>query len=286
MTILIGLTGWGDHYNLYTDPDKKKHKLATYSAHFPVVEVDSSFYAIQSQENYQKWIKETPNSFQFIVKAHQSMTGHDRISRTMKEAKVLFESFIDSIEPVIQANKLLVILFQFPPWFDVRDTNIQKLRKIKKLMQDLPLAIEFRNQTWFEAKHRQATLDLIEMYGWTHTICDEPQAGDGSVPTVVALTNRDQVLIRLHGRNIHGWNRNGRGQIDWRNVRYLYRYNEKELQEWVQHIKDLEKKARTVTILFNNNSAGDACDNAKQLLQLMDLSYQNLNPRQLDLFER
>ncbi len=285
LTLLIGLTGWGDHDTLYTDPDKKKNKLATYSSHFPVVEIDSSFYAIQSQENYYKWISETPDNFHFVIKAHQSMTGHDRIKRSIQEAKQLFQSFLESIQPVIEANKLHTILFQFPPWFDVRATNIQKLRKIKQLLPSMPIAIEFRNQTWFESEHRQATLNLIKKNGWTHTICDEPQAGEGSVPTVLEITNPSTVLVRMHGRNIHGWNRNGRDGEDWRNVRYLYQYNKKELTEWAEYVRQLEEKAETVTILFNNNSGGDASDNAKEFIQLLDISYKNLNPRQLDLFE-
>ncbi|WP_117160759.1 DUF72 domain-containing protein [Paraliobacillus sp. X-1268] len=285
MTILIGLTGWGDHTTLYTDADKKKNKLETYSSHFPVVEIDSSFYAIQSQENYDKWISETPDHFQFVIKAHQSMTGHDRITRTIQEAKQLFQSFLESIEPVSKASKLQAILFQFPPWFDVRVAHIQKLQKIKQLLPNQPIAIEFRNQTWFEAAHRQATLDLIKKNDWTHTICDEPQAGEGSVPTVLEITNPTTALIRMHGRNVHGWNRNGRGGEDWRNVRYLYQYNAKALTEWATYIRQLEKMTQTVTVLFNNNSGGDASNNAKELIQLLHISYDNLNPRQLDLFE-
>src|SRR5690606_42087414 len=47
-------------------------KLIDYSAHFPIVELDSSFYAVQPERNIRKWINETPEGFQFVVKAYRS----------------------------------------------------------------------------------------------------------------------------------------------------------------------------------------------------------------------
>ena len=76
--IEIGLTGWGDHPDVYGPASTAKDKLVDYSSHFPVVELDATFYAIQPERNIQKWIRETPDHFQFIVKAYQGMTGHLR----------------------------------------------------------------------------------------------------------------------------------------------------------------------------------------------------------------
>ncbi|NOU72560.1 DUF72 domain-containing protein [Paenibacillus sp. LMG 31458] len=39
--INIGLAGWGDH-----ELGGSKGKLREYGAHFPIVEVDTSFYAL------------------------------------------------------------------------------------------------------------------------------------------------------------------------------------------------------------------------------------------------
>ncbi|SHN18979.1 DUF72 domain-containing protein [Gracilibacillus kekensis] len=281
MSILVGLTGWGDHASLYQNAKDRQNKLYTYSSQFPVVEIDSSFYAIQSKENYQKWVNETPENFSFVIKAFQTLTGHDRKSLTNREAKQIVDDFIESITPVIRANKLNTVLFQFPPWFSVKQRNLQKIKKIKHWMGDIPVAIEFRNRTWFEG-YQNETLSLLKELGVTHVICDEPQAGEGSVPIVEDSTN-DHVLIRFHGRNVHGWNNHG--QENWREVRFLYCYNQNELQEWAHRIQTLTKKAKSVTVLFNNNSGGDAADNAKQLLELLDIDYKGLNPKQIDLFD-
>ncbi|SEA63459.1 Uncharacterized conserved protein YecE, DUF72 family [Thalassobacillus cyri] len=284
MSIKIGVTGWGDHDLLYDDRVASGDKLSAYASHFPVVEVDTAFYAIQPEKNYRKWLSQTPENFSFVIKAYQKLTGHDRDKLTIPEAKALMEEYRESIQPVVEAGKLNALLFQFPPWFDVRKAHIKKLKTIREWLSDLPLALEFRNQSWFDPKYKQQTLDFMKEEKWIHTIVDEPQAGENSVPTILEPTHPEKTLIRFHGRNVHGWNRNGREGKDWRAVRFLYRYNEQELREWVEHLKKLQQQTKEITIFFNNNSGGDAAANAKQLIDMLDINYENLNPRQMDLF--
>ena len=75
--IRIGLAGWGDHDDLYTQGVAARDKLKAYSQHFNVVEVDSSFYAVPALTTFERWVKETPDDFLFVVKAYQGMTGND-----------------------------------------------------------------------------------------------------------------------------------------------------------------------------------------------------------------
>lgn len=72
-------------------------------------------------------------------------------------------------------------------------------------MGDIPIALEFRHQSWLSDAYRVGTLDFMKQEGWIHTIVDEPQAGDGSIPTVPVATHPEMTLIRMHGRNVHGW---------------------------------------------------------------------------------
>lgn len=44
--IYIGVTGWGDHDSLYATGTSPRDKLKEYAGHFPIVEVDASFYAL------------------------------------------------------------------------------------------------------------------------------------------------------------------------------------------------------------------------------------------------
>lgn len=282
LMIYIGVTGWGDHDILYPDGIKASEKLAVYASHFPVVELDASFYAIQPQRNIEKWIKETPDSFQFVVKAYQGMTGHERGKIPFASEDEMYEAFLASIEPLKEANKLAIVLFQFPPWFELNREHVNKLRQIKKRMGNLPVALEFRHQSWFHPRFKEKTLAFMRAEGWIHTVCDEPQAGEGSVPAVIAVTDQQKALVRFHGRNTYGWNRPK--DKNWRDVRYLYRYSQEELQEWADYIRALEKQTEHVYVLFNNNSGGDAAQNAKEMIELLGVQYEQLAPRQLDLF--
>lgn len=98
-------------------------------------------------------------------------------------------------------------------------------------MGDIPIALEFKHQSWLSDAYRVGTLDFMKQEGWIHTI-DEPQAGDGSIPTVPVATHPEMTLIRMHGRNVHGWARPKNADTNWRDVRNLYKYNKQELLEW------------------------------------------------------
>ena len=116
----------------------------------------------------------------------------------------MFDVYKQSILPLIEADKLK----QF--YFNIHHGLIAKEKCrfssiYERKMEGLPCAIEFRNQTWFYPEMRDKTLQFLEQEKWIHTICDEPQAGIGSVPLVLEVTNSDMALIRFHGRNVHGW---------------------------------------------------------------------------------
>lgn len=280
--IYLGVTGWSDQDSLYGSGVSARNKLKEYGGHFPIVEVDASFYAVQPKRNAEKWVADVPEPFQFIVKAYQGMTGHQRGETPFENNEQMFAAFIDSLQPYQEKNKLAMVLFQFPPWFDCRKENVEYLRWCKKEMGGIPCALEFRHQSWFIPKYREGTVQFMKVEKWIHSICDEPQAGSGSIPTVLEVTNSEKVLVRFHGRNLYGWE--NRGGENWREVRYLYRYNNSELQAWAYHLRQLEKGCRHIYVLFNNNSGGDAADNAKEMMDLLNIEYEGLAPRQLDLF--
>lgn len=71
---------------------------------------------------------------------------------------------------------------------------------------------------------------------------------------------------------------------DWRKKRTLYRYNEAELKILGEKIQQVAKETKEVGVIFNNNSGGDAADNAMQLKKRLGLDYEGLNPSQIDLF--
>lgn len=282
--IYIGLTGWGDHPDLYSGVTSAKDKLFDYSGHFPIVEVDTSFYAIPNTANVAKWCLDTPDNFRFILKAYQGMTGHQRTEDIPFETRNdMFNAFIECANAFRERGKLGVVLVQFPPWFDCTAKHVQYMLYVKQQLGNLPVAIEFRNQTWYAKDMQDRTFTFLREHGFIHTVCDEPQAGVGSVPFVAHVT-ADQVLVRIHGRNIHGWRNAGNAQ-NWRKVRFLYDYNEEELQGLAVQIRGLKRQAKDVFVLFNNNSGHHAAANAKRLQAILDVHFEGLAPKQMNIFE-
>jgi len=280
--IQVGVCGWGDH-DLYPPGTPSKDKLALYAGHFPVVEVDSTYHAIPPVERCLRWVEDTPETFRFVVKAYREMTGHGRPKGAPERPwREVADAFAAVLRPFRDSGKLSMVLFQFPPWFDCTREHVRHLRRCREVFADLPLAVEFRNRTWYAPRLREKTLRFLREEELIHTVCDEPQAGEGSIPIVPVVTHPDAALIRFHGRNREGWNNTGRS--NWRGVRYAYRYSREELAEWIPRIEAMKREAKQVTVLFNNNSRGDAAPNAKELIDLMGLRFEGLAPRQLGIW--
>lgn len=263
----IGLSGWGDHDDLYEKGTKAADKLSSYTRHFPIVEMDNSFYGIPSPERMLKWSRQTPEDFGFIVKAYQGMTGHSRGKNPYPDSRSMFQAFKESAGVLKEEGKLKAVLFQYPPWFDCERKHVDILKMTREWMDDFPVALEFRHQSWFRAEYRERTLQFMREQGWIHSIADEPQAGPGTVPLILEPTQEEAVMVRLHGRNLSGWQAGG--QENWREVRYLYRYSREELEEWKGYLAGLTAVSKECWVIFNNNSGGDAAGNATELLGLL-----------------
>lgn len=277
--ITLGLTGWSDHPLIQRSSNRK---LIEYAGHFPVVELDTSFYAIPKQETIQSWINLTPEAFQFFPKAYGVLTLHKPYNEEFTTMDDAFEAYLEAFRPMLEQKKVKAFLFQFPPYFDCVKKHVNYLRYIKKMMKTLPVAVEFRHPSWFSDKNRERTLAFLKDQSWTNVIVDQPQTPNNSVPKVPEVTSPSLSVLRLHGRNYEGWL--GENVTDWRAERTLYEYSMDELREFSELVKRLEKETNEVCVIFNNNSGGHAAKNAKELQDLLGLDFSGLAPKQLDLF--
>ncbi|HEY3255777.1 MAG TPA: DUF72 domain-containing protein, partial [Polyangiaceae bacterium] len=80
--IFVGTASWTDKTLIASGrfyPAKEntpEDRLRYYASQFPLVEVDSSYYAIPEARVAQFWAGRTPPSFLFNVKAFRLLTGH------------------------------------------------------------------------------------------------------------------------------------------------------------------------------------------------------------------
>lgn len=281
--IHIGLSSFGDHPQLYLPETKPSDRLADYASHYLLVEMDSTYYAIPRIRQVERWVKTTPVKFKFIIKAYRGMTGHLRDDEHYKSKSEMFQAFRDMLEPYKNEGKLAFVLFQFPPWFDYRADHLLYLKYVRQEMNQIPIAIEFRNRTWYDEGNKQEMMQLLNDLNFIHTAADEPQVGDGSVPFVSDVVHQT-LFVRLHGRNRAGWYRPKDKETNWREVRYLYRYNTKELTALKDLILNKQSEVKDIYIVFNNNSGKDAHDNAEELKRLLNIEEEGLLPSQLSLF--
>lgn len=275
--IRIGCTSFKEHTYL---TGKKETTLYEYAGYFPLVEMDTGFYFIPSRANIETWLKQVPEQFRFIVKVQKVFTKHQELEegQTLTE---LAEQLKSNMAPMIESGRLFCLLAQFPATFKCTRENVDYLRILRQLFQDIPLAIEFRDRSWYEEKYLEGTRNFMKNHRFSLVIVDEPKKLSTTVPLDAYVTNEDFTFFRFHGRNDMGWTATG---PDAQKVRTNYRYNEEELTELQRAVESAKSKTKEIAVIFNNNAGGDAAENATQFKRRLGLDYDELNPSQLELF--
>ena len=180
-----------------------------------------------------------PGPLRFYCKG---LSGHDRTCpRTgqgeIPQRKSDVRSFACIGRRIASGGQIKDRAFPIPAMVWLRTQACGHFEAYAEWMKDVPIALEFRHQSWYAPEFREKTLEFMRSEGWIHSIADEPQAGIGSVPVVLETSGTEAVMIRMHGRNADGWHSSG--QPNWREVRYLYRYSPEELEqlrEWTEQL--------------------------------------------------
>lgn len=274
--IRIGLTSFAEHTSLN---QAGQLSLFEYAGYLPLVEIDTAYYAIPKKSTIEKWLKDTPVNFRFVVKLYSGFTGQHK-ETYFTSFHEMVTAFLEAMMPLIQSGKLHCFLAQFPAQFKCTNTNVAYLKKLRQAFPDLPIAIELRDNSWYDEKYREKTYDFMKQQQFSLVMVDEPQVLD-TPPLDLTVTNTDFALFRFHGRNQAYWKSS---DPEWRKKRTLYRYNEEELSELSEKIHVVAEEVRETAVIFNNNAGGDAADNAQMMKRKLDLTYDGLNPLQIDLF--
>lgn len=299
MAIKVGTCSWTDPTLLRSswyppEAESAEQRLAHYASRFPLVEIDSTYYALPSERNAVLWAERTPPGFTFNVKAFSLMTGHGAapsklppIVRDSLPEKVaggernlylkdipleaqrwIWQAFDDALQPLATAGKLGTILMQLPPWFGISRENKRYLEQCRALLPERPLAVEFRNRSWLEGRNAVETLGLLADHNLTYVCVDEPQGFPSSVPPITATTTPQLAVVRFHGRNRDAWEARGISAAE----RFRYLYDAAELGEWVPRIEDLAGKAEETHVLFNNCYSDYGVRNAADLASQLELA--------------
>ena len=266
--ILVGTCNWADHQGYYPPSLKSTERISYYARHFPVVEVDSTYYTLQPRRNFEAWCERTPKGFIFNVKAYRELTQHDRDEDGAVEMPrpETFDRFSYSLAPMRECGKLRAVHFQFPPWFRYGENNLEYIATVRGFLPDDLIAVEFRHGSWLQGDAADRTLDFLREHELAYVMVDEPQIGASTVPPTVAVTNPDLAIVRFHGRNAETWFKKG---LQSSSERFKYRYTKGELAEWLPAVAEVSNTAREVHLLLNNNYGDYAVRNAVDLMELL-----------------
>jgi len=119
-----------------------KKFLSHYATRLNAVESNYTFRRLPSSSTLENWVNETPEHFQFAVKAHQRITHFDRLAVTE-----FVEVFFKAIDPLRVRARLGPVLFQLPPNLAVDAVKLEGF--LVAAPADVRLAFEFRNKSWF-----------------------------------------------------------------------------------------------------------------------------------------
>ena len=287
--ILIGTASWTDKSligsGLFYPPrcSTPEERLRYYSSQFPIVEVDSSYYALPDPRVAQLWADRTPADFTFNIKAFRLFTGHQTAPSALPKDIVeamgpigkrniyykdmpvellaeMWRLYRAGIEPLKYARKLGAVHFQFAPWVAYHPRNLEHIEECQRHLEGFRLSIEFRNRTWFEGEHEKVTLDFERARHLVNVIVDEPQGVSNSIPQIWEVTDPELAIVRLHGRNHATWNKKGLASSA---QRFNYDYTDEELGGLAKQIDSIA--ASSVHVIFNNNYEDQGQRNARTL---------------------
>jgi uncharacterized protein YecE (DUF72 family) len=254
--IRVGPAGWSyEDWEGIVYPPKKGSKfdpLAYLAEFFDVVELNNTFYRPPTPQMGRSWVKRVlfNPKFRFTAKLYRNFT-HERQALTEGD-EALFKS---GLAPLLENQRLGALLLQFPYSFHNNEENLSYLKGLAERFREYPLVLEVRHASWDRASFYQFLRDG----GIGFCNVDQPQVSYSIGPTK-KVTGKVGYL-RLHGRNVKEWFREGAG----RDARYDYLYNEFELFELSERIRQISKEAEEVYVITNNHYHGKAVCNALEL---------------------
>lgn len=277
----IGISGWS--YRpwrkvFYPADLPADSELNFASRRFNTIELNASFYRLQTPQSYREWRQRTPPGFVFAVKAPRFLTHVKRL----KDLQEPFSVFLAS-GPLALGTKLGPLLWQLPPNFRYDRERIQTFMAnlprsgadalaIAKRHAKIETSEAFKRQRLrhaLEVRHEsfqdEDFIRLAREYGVAVVVSD----GAGRWPMIQDIT-AGFMYLRLHGE------------------RMLYggRYGEASLMEWARKINAWHhggqpsdtrlilregvprRQSRDIYVYFDNDTKVDAPFDAQRLIEI------------------
>ena len=168
MAIRIGISGWryeGWRGVFYPKGLRQASELSFASRAVDTIEINGSFYSLQTIDSYRAWRDETPDGFVFSVKGPRYLTHVLRFRD--ESARPAMANFFASGVLALDA-KLGPFLWQFPPNFRFDVARLERfLALLPRTIED---AVDLASQhdahvkrAWFDAKGKGPLRHAVEV---------------------------------------------------------------------------------------------------------------------------
>ena len=203
----------------YPAKAKTDDLLLHYAKQLPSVEINNTFYRFPSEKVVEQWRSQTPDSFQFALKAHRRVTHQMRLSPA---TAVRIQEFVDRCS--VLGSRLGCILFQLPPDFQRDDDRLSTL--LDALPDGPRYAVEFRHESWHvpEVHDRLRAKNVATV------------SGDSEDQSPQHYVTADFVYVRLRKPA----------------------YESLELTEWDEWFSKQRSQNRDVLVYLKHDETGDA----------------------------
>jgi uncharacterized protein YecE (DUF72 family) len=222
--------------------------LRYYCRHFPLTELNFTFYRPPTADMLVRLASQTPSGFQFLVKLPRSLS-HEENAGDLR-------TFRESAEALYGRGQLAGLLCQLPQATHRTAKHESWLEKLALELDRYRLAVEFRHRSWAGPDVAQWLADRkMELVA-----VDAPDL-PGLYPSGPVRSSAN-MYVRFHSRNAENWYLTDK-------QRYDYSYSDAEMSEWIDHLREHAGDLEKVLLLFNNCHRGQAVVNAQRMKELV-----------------
>ena len=223
--------------------------ITYYERFFEVVEVNYTYYSMPHPYTMRSFLEKTRH-LRFSIKVNRVFT-HER-----NYGPEDVRRFLEGCRPVLESDRFICFLFQFPQSFSFSAESIDYLERISKDFSGWDRVLEVRSRSFL----RSEFLGLVEDLGFSLVNVDAPKVKGVLVGPWRSVGPIN--YIRLHGRNRERWHDHEEAY-----ERYDYLYSEEELRDLKSRILDIYEGKDTY-VFFNNHYRGKGALNALQMKEL------------------
>jgi uncharacterized protein YecE (DUF72 family) len=267
----VGISGWRypPWRGVFYPPGlRQADELQFASRALSSIEINGSFYSLQTPASYARWRDATPADFAFALKGGRYITHMKRLQNVEQGLRNFFASGVLELGP-----KLGPLLWQLPPSLRFDAAVVDRfLSQLPKSQDDIlrSLGLDSRHAASaptlrhsIEVRHESfrtpAFVDLLRRHSVSCCVADSA----GKYPMLEAVT-AGFVYLRLHGSK----------------ELYASGYSSRELRRWAEKVRLWGAQGLDVYVYFDNDVKVHAPFDAINLARL--LGGQRLLPRRRD----